>query len=254
MKLEISNRYDKFELLEFNRDVKKTKHLEESMKKHGFLMAHPIVVVADGNKYRIKAGHHRFTVACKLGLPFSFIVSDDTATIYELERATTVWGSLDYLTSYVRQGLPDYITIKNLVDDSGIAVNALAAMLNGECAGSNNINFVFKNGDFKVKDTSHAEEVIKIVKLLKEVGSDWASTVTSVHAISRVLITGKIDSDRLKAKLRAYSAHLKKQRGIDNYMKQLEVAYNWRTQDKIPLVWITDMEMRNRSAINLAKN
>lgn len=100
-----TNNYDKFELLDFNRDIGNTKQLEESMIKFGFLAAHPIHCVKSGSrKLKIKAGHHRFYVARKLGLLIPYVVCNDQASIFDLEGPTRRWSLNDFLTAHIREG------------------------------------------------------------------------------------------------------------------------------------------------------
>ena len=100
-----SNNPKLFELLSFNRDVNKVKKLTASMTKHGWISAYPMNVVMNGNgKFKIKDGHHRFEIACRLGIPFKYVICDDKSTIYELDGATNKWSTIDTLVSYCRDG------------------------------------------------------------------------------------------------------------------------------------------------------
>ena len=100
-----SNNYSRFELTPFNRDVKKTKHLESLMRREGWIDAYPAHVIRNGDgRLLIKAGHHRFVVAQRLGIPIKYVECKDTTTIHELEKATIRWSIQDYLDSYVKEG------------------------------------------------------------------------------------------------------------------------------------------------------
>ena len=137
LKIYETTNYEKFELLSFNRDVNKTKFLEASMKKHGWIDAYPMHVMRGQNgNLRIKAGHHRFEVAQQLSIPVKYVVSDDNSTIYELEQATNNWNLNDYLVSFVRSGHPAYDKVKRYRERTGISLIACISMLGGQSAGS----------------------------------------------------------------------------------------------------------------------
>ena len=138
MSIPTTTNYEMFQLLDFNRDVSKTRKLEASMKRHGYINAYPLHVVKENGKLRIKGGHHRFFVASKLGLPVAYVVCEDNASIHELEAATTRWSLDDYLTSYVRMGDADYIAIQKYQQRTGIATGLCVSMLGGEMASSGN--------------------------------------------------------------------------------------------------------------------
>ena len=133
--------YDRFELFEFNRDVGKTTALERSMLAYGW-HPYPMHVVKNGSgKLKIKAGHHRFHVARKLGIPCKYVIAEDQGeTIQELEVATRPWTLQDYLASYCRVGNEHYINVKNYLELTGIPIQCAISMLAGQTAASGNQN------------------------------------------------------------------------------------------------------------------
>ena len=107
MNISKTKNYDRFDLHEINRPVKNTKKLELSMIEHGFIDAHPLHVITNGNgKLKIKDGHHRFMVARKLGIPVKYVVCDDAAGIHQLVETTNKWSLRDYLSSYEQDRAP----------------------------------------------------------------------------------------------------------------------------------------------------
>src|SRR5690606_38818698 len=115
-------------------------------------------------------GHHRFTVARKLGIPVKYVVCDDAATIHELEKATTRWSIKDFLVSFVRCGDPAYITVYEYHKRTGIQISACISMLGGESAGSSNKNEDFKAGQFRLGDPTNANTVADLVLHCKSLG------------------------------------------------------------------------------------
>jgi hypothetical protein len=239
-----------FKLSSFNRDVRKTKALEESFRRHGWIDAYPMHVHQNGGRqYIIKAGHHRFYVAQKLGIPVKFVISNDKATIHELERSTTNWGLNDYLVSYCRQGKKDYLQVKDYCDETGIPLTDAISMLGGHAAGSNNLGPFFKDGTFTVKKPSHANTVRDIVLYLKKYGVVFAHTDLLVKAISKVSLVPDFDPNHLKQKIKLFSSLIEKKANLDQYLDMLEDLYNRQSRSKIPLKFMANEEAKRRNAV-----
>ena len=58
--LQKTSDYSIFMSSDINRDIGRTKVLEASMKKHGFIEARPLHVMHTKNGLEIKDGHHRY--------------------------------------------------------------------------------------------------------------------------------------------------------------------------------------------------
>lgn len=250
IKVCVTTDYNKFELLPFNRNVRKTKRLMESMQKHGFINAYPLHVVMNGNgKLKIKAGHHRFEVARMLGLPVKYIECNDTATIYELERATNRWSLEDYLTSHARQGIGSYVKVLEFHQRTGIGINDTISMLGGQTAGSNNFQNVFKAGAYEAADGTHAYIVADIVMHCKKLGIAFATNYLFVHALSRIVQVEGFDVRRLKHKIETFSYLMEKQPTLVAYEDMIERVYNRQAKETIPLAFLAAQAAKERSAV-----
>jgi hypothetical protein len=250
MKLLTSTDYDQFEMLGFNRDVIKTRKLEISMKQHGWIPAYPAHVIKEEGKLKIKAGHHRFCVAEKLGIPVVYVICNDNSSIHELETSTVKWSIQDYLTSYVRLGDPDYEAVQRFQQRTGISLSACISMLAGECASSNNKMNAFKAGEYTVKDTQNAEIVADIITAMKSYGIKWATETLVVQSLSRIITAGHADIARLKHKLKANATLAQKQPNQQAYTEMFENIYNHaaKASQKIPLAFLTNEALRQRQS------
>jgi len=249
--IRISRDYDKFELLQFNRNVNRTKHLESSMSRHGWIDAYPAHVVENGNgKLKIKAGHHRFFVARKLNLPIKFVVCDDDSSIHELEKATTPWRIGDYLESHLRTGNPAYSIIKEYHDRTGISISSCISMLSGETAGSTNKNEMFKRGEIKIKKTDHAETVAGIVAAMKKAKIKFATNNMLVQAISRIAWVKKFSKTQMIHKIKTFPSLIEKRPNVQSYSEMLSDVYNRQSKTKIPLAFMANETMKKRSLFN----
>lgn len=254
MSISTTTNYEMFQLLDFNRDVTKTRKLELSMKKHGYINAYPLHVVKENGKLKIKGGHHRFSVAVKLGLPVAYVVCSDNASIHELEAATVKWDMDDYLTSFSRLGDADYIAVLKCKQRTGISTGMCVSMLGGEMAMSGNKRELFKSGEFTITDTTHADIVADLVMTLKKAGITWASDRLSVGTLSRIVSAGHADISRLKNKIKSNPSLIQKKVNFNQYMEMWEEVYNRQVHGKkTPLTFLTNETIKERSLDLIAK-
>lgn len=245
--------YAKFELCQFNRNVEKTKFLRESMKRHGFIPAYPIHCNEEsGGRLLIKAGHHRFEVAQDLGIPVYYVVTQDDATIHELEKATTNWKQKDYMVSFARCGMRDYVVAKEFHERTGISLGVCISMLAGESGGSHNKTEEFKHGTFKVTEDGikHAEQVAAIVLHCSDCGIR-AHDVIFVQAISRCLFVKEFSAETFKKRAEANLSMFKPCRSVAEQTELFESIYNRNATvaNRLPLAFLTNQAMNSRNAI-----
>jgi len=250
LKILESDNYERFEMLPFNRDVKKIKYLEASMKQHGWLDPYPLHVQQDENgKLKIKAGHHRFFVARKLGITIKYVISEDNASIYELEKATNRWLPVDYLDSFCRLGKPDYIAVKKYCEETGICIHQAIGILGGQSAGSGG-NFLplFKTGNYKIKkNDTQAETIKEIILHLKNLGIEFYHTPALVSVISKILWIEEFDVDQFKNKLKVFRGSIEKKGNIDQYLDMVEDIYNRQSRTKVPVKFLAIEACARRS-------
>ena len=239
--------YDLFERHEFNRDVKNTKNLENSMRKHGWIDAYPLHVTKNGSgKMKIKDGHTRFTAAQRLGIPVKYVVCKDSITLPEIGTATTPWKLQDYHASFVRSGNPNYVAVKDYCEKTGIGLTNAISMLAGESAGSNNKRDQYIAGRYKVGDRVHADQVGEIVTYLNNIGVSVATANLFVQALSRCCRVEQFQTHQFKQKAKRFKSLLEKQQNLDAYITMIEDIYNRASKSKIPLKHYAEEVARKR--------
>ena len=250
-----SNNYAKFELTTFNRDADKTKLLEESLRTHGWIDACPLHVVRNGEgKLQIKQGHHRFNAARKLGIPIKYVECNDNATIHELEKTAKQWNMADYLTSYCRVGLPEYIKVREFCDETGISISPAISMLGGHSAGSGNYQKDFKEGTYKTKkECGHAECVKSIILHFKKYGVKFYNAALLVQAVSKVAWLKEFNTSQFKSKVKLYHGIMEKKANLDQYLDMLEELYNRQSRSKVPLKFLAMEEAKRRNVVGLSR-
>lgn len=245
MKLEITTNYDLFELSDFNRDVTKTRKLEATMKREGWVPAYPLHVRARSNgTYLIVGGHHRFKVAQKLNLPVIYVVCADSLQNYEIEDSTNPWQFGDYLSAYIHLGDVDYVQVQELHNKTGIAIAACSGLLSNEVSGNGNKRSIFKRGEFTVSTADFADSVADVVLALKKHHLPWATTACAVNAVARIIKAGIADKSRLLHKINKFHSRLSIQPNVAAYTKMFDELYNHAEVNKIPLAFLTDEFMK----------
>lgn len=239
-----------FELLAFNRDVKKIKALEDSMKKYGWISAYPMNVMANGcGKLKIKDGHHRFEVAQRLGIPFKYVVCNDESTVRELDKATNKWTLSDCLTSYCREGKIEYLKVKKYCDETGINLSSAISILAGNSASSKG-NWLtrFRDGSYSINTKSKYADILKdLVLCLKDNGIKFYNNAYLVQALSRISFVDQFSASRLKSKIKSFAPFIEKKANLDQYLTLLEDIYNRQSRDKIPLKFLSDEKAKERA-------
>ena len=251
--LQSTSDYAKFELCQFNRNVEKTANLKDSMSRHGFIPAYPIHCTnAGGGKLQIKSGHHRFEVAQELGIAVFYVVSNDDATVHELEKATARWKQSDYLASFVRCGMEHYKLVARFHYSTGIPLGVCISMLSGESAGSGNKLSSFKDGTYFVTDVGydHAEAVADIVKFCFDHGVRSRDAIF-LQSISRCLFVGEFSVEIFKRRVAAYASMLKPCRSVVEQTEIFESVYNRgaSASSRLPLSFLANKVMNARSAV-----
>lgn len=249
MKILESNNYNMFEFTPFNRSVKKTKRLNVSMGKHGWIDAYPCHVVRNGTgKLQIKAGHHRFEVAKGLKIPIKYVICQDDASIYELEGASRKWSAEDYLGSCVRLGLPAYVTVKDYHERTGIGLRCCIALLAGQSPGSGgSLSEKFAKGTYRIANLSHSRVVESIIAQSRVSGYPYWKNAGFVNAVSKISYAEGFSSEVMKEKIKTFAHFMKKQAGTQGYLEMLDSIYNRQSQTRIALAFLAEEAARKKN-------
>lgn len=103
-----TNNYNLFSVHPSLRPLREVDALRDYMQQKNLLQYYPIIV---NEKYQILDGQRRFAAAKQLGLPIYFIVSSNFSVWMAIIAGGTRkdWSLGDYLKSYAKQGLPEYV-------------------------------------------------------------------------------------------------------------------------------------------------
>lgn len=246
-KLLTTDNYALFEVSSLNRDIVRTKELEQSMRQHGFISAYPLhCYKGENGKLIIKAGHHRFHVAQKLGLPVWYVVSDDDATIAALEKASRPWKCNDFFMSRVREGDEACVKVYEYCKRTSITLGQALSMFSGQAAGSQNAGEKVRNGTFAIRDTQHADDVAHLVLAMRNAGVPHYAHKSLVAAISKLLNVPEFNIDVFVSRVNSHSAMLTKCQNIEQYLNVLEKVYNHSARNRVNLAFLADKIAKER--------
>jgi len=252
IKIYETSNYGKFELLPFNRNVVRTKALTESMKKYGWINSRPMDVSArpDG-KLMIRDGHHRFETAQRLGLPVKYVICDDGATVYELEKPTIKWSLEDFLDSYCRGGQhPAYDIVRDYCQETGIAISIVISLFTGQQAFSHNGMTRFKDGNFKLNSQSKvAADVKDLVLTCKKFEIPFYNNAYLVQAFSKIVQVKEFSLRQMKSKIKSFHSLFEKKATVEQYLDLIEEIYNRQSKSKIPVKFLAIEAAKGRSPI-----
>lgn len=152
--------YDKFKLIKGNRKLNSTNYakLAKSMSEEQLLI--PILVNVN---YEIIDGQHRFTVQKELKLPVYYYIVDNYS-INQVKRANLVssnWTKEDYLNMHISDGLDDYITFKELYEESKLNISDLLKLYSmAQVKPTTQTSFEFENGSFTAENTEKVKDFL----------------------------------------------------------------------------------------------
>jgi len=141
--------YDQFNILKFNRPLKKSqlRNLTNSIKKNNMLHLHPIIVDSDMN---VIDGQHRLEVASELKASIYYLVDDnvDMDHIMESNAAQKAWTTDDVIRFYAEyKKIDDYILLSKYKHMTGVSTRAVLSISDG-CHMGPQVNGEFARGQW----------------------------------------------------------------------------------------------------------
>jgi len=247
--LETKN-YGMFEMHHCNRPLHKNDPVEASMRRVGFMPSSPLQCIRNGNgKLKIIRGHHRFSIAKKLGIPVKYMVDESNTDIFELEGSSTgAWNSPDFAFARAQDGDKDMQFLLKFKDEHGLTLGSAASLVLGQSAGSGNALRVIKSGRFKIGAMEHADAVVAITDTLREQGCEFATSAGLVAAVSAALRIPEIEYGKLMHMAKTRSYILSKRGTYKEYLQEVDGLYNYGAKTKrFPLAYRAEEVGRERS-------
>ena len=231
--------YD-YDLFKFNRNnrvinLNNRQKLFESLTENGFIKSFPLTVKMDHNddKLEILDGQHRFVICKKMNLPVYYVIIENDFNIAKINSTSIAWTVDTYIESYCKQGLKQYIDIKNFKEKHGFSYSQACALLAGTVCHTNVMRAI-KNGTYKIKDLIFAEKVAKLSNEILEV-YEGAKRRTFLDVLYGICKLDDIDLNRLVKNCKKYSHLIKSYTNRKETLRMLEEIYNYKRSNLYPL-------------------
>lgn len=202
--------------------------LKKSMKEN--YIPNAIIVNQD---MEVVDGQHRLKALSELGKPVYYRIIRDLNldSVQRMNTNSRQWSLLDYLESFCQQGLSEYKIAKQFLVNNGFSMDICLAMLLNKPyrTAQDRVNFI--NGHFKIKNfdvaTQQAKQLQQIGKYFKHY-KDYAFCM----AMLSFFHNSDYDHEVFLRKLELQPTALQKQKEKEQYKREVESIYNFRTPNK----------------------
>ena len=252
MKLQSTSNYGLFIANDDQRklDQNHSKRIAQSMAKVGFIPSKPIQCYKRGDKLVIVDGHHRYEAAKAIGQSVYYVIeSPESQHMIAAENfLVKKWNGADFIRTYAKRGLPDYIELLDYSEKSGLTLKYASSMLISNQAASGNAGDALSKGEFKIKDRNQIEAFIA---LKNRVGAKEIMHPRFVSAWSKCYFVNEFDASQFAHKCALYSGFLTTCNNDDQALAMIEQIYNHKQSTKIPLAILARESSKTRQAANL---
>lgn len=242
--------YALFSHIHGNRSIKKI-HVKRLIQ--SFQVAYLLSPILVNDKLQIIDGQHRFEAAKELGLPINYIVCQNylLKEVQLLNTNMEKWSKMQYLESYCDLGHPEYLKVRNFMNQfPELSLNICLTILTS-LAGVNKIvkdetikSQTNKNG-YMTKKTwedglliipNYNESVIEAQKLMQiKPFYKGFKKPYFVRAILGIMRLEQYDHDQFIKKLSLGAMPLKDCASITQYRLLIEDIYNYKSRQKVSL-------------------
>jgi hypothetical protein len=226
------------------------------MTKHGFMPSSPLHCVTNGSgKLKIIRGHHRFDCAKRLGLPVYFIVDKSNTNIFDLEGSSyQQWSGHDFTVARARAGDKNCQEVLAFTEAHGLNIAISASLLGGESAGSGNMIRSIKEGVFRLRKTTHPDDVVAITDLCRTLNVSFATSSSFVAAVSMALRIPELDADQLRRRIKSRHKNMNRRSTRVDYLEELEAIYNYGSRGALLALKLRAVEIARELAASTQKN
>lgn len=231
-----------------NRSVEKITKLKDSIKKHGFLPAYPLLVSRLGSKLVIKDGQHRLEVSRALGIEVYYVEAEcSKLSIPEINNAQRPWSIRDYACSYANSGNNHYSQLLQFSADTKIPLGICAALISGAKVDGSAGQKLIRSGKFKFGSTDLAKSVVGLSDIAAK-HVPWSKHRGFLDALSRCHMAQGFSASRMADRIRSASFLLTLQPNTDLFLDMLDKVYNYRLKDQFPLKFTATQALREKKS------
>lgn len=222
------------------------KFLMSSMRQHGFFASKPIQCYKDNSGSLVVVdGHHRLAAAKALEETFYYVIEDQTSqeAMPQVNRSLS-WKLEDFIRQYKLRGNRNYEVLSAYVD-RGLSAGIASALLSGNAAASFNQGDKIRSGQFIVKSTKHAEDILSMsednptIKVFRHSGF--------IKALSLCLWIKEFDFATFKSRSELNYHMIPNCSNVDDFLRAIEEVFNYRNHKKLPLAHMAKLAAKQRA-------
>lgn len=244
MKIYSTTDYGQFKRLVGNRKINKThvSKLVKSISRENHLEQYPGIVSPELFVYD---GQHRLAAAEILQVPFFYQIEESLSLdmIRNLQLFKS-WSMEDYLDSFIEQGNPHYIKLKEFMKLSGFGVS-ISGMLIGDQSRNaattkaffHGSNSLFKQGAFEASRLATGMRVLGLVEdvtpylEVKSIRID-RDFLAALLKLDYLVEQGLLDWKRMLYQFEAAKKKIQREYTIRDYLRALEDIFNFNMKTK----------------------
>tara|TARA_R110000823_G_C15811961_1_gene488341 strand:+ start:68 stop:925 length:858 start_codon:yes stop_codon:yes gene_type:complete len=252
--------YGQFKYVSGNRILNESNinAIANQIRQHG--QQQPIII---NERYEIIDGQHRLEACKKLKIGVEYIKRKG-ATIDDVISTNIVgkkWCLEDYVNRFATEGKQDYIDLLAFIElakSKGFATSTAIVIARG--ADVNDIYYMWEDGKVRRGGGKNPKDIKRLyfvgngiklgffkmpnkddaIKRLAQIlaFSEWSfyNKVSFVNAINQCMRIKEMDFNRLLQSARKYQRRFTNEATTENFIKMFEEIYNWRRQNKLPIV------------------
>jgi hypothetical protein len=229
MKIETTDKYHLFKLIEHNRTIKEphVNRIMESMKVQE--LTNPIIV---NEKMEIVDGQHRFEALRRLGKPITYMVVKgyDEEQVRRYNINTKNWSLNDYHEHFVKRGDKWYIALRDFMTKYNFNLMAGRVFTTKQYGKKDG----FVDGSYKI-DIPQYEKLATLFNRIKDTVVFNPYSRNFCVAIRNIGLVPECDYERL-IKVFIRSGHtLKKQTNTELFCLEIEKMYNKGCTQRVEL-------------------
>lgn len=222
----VTYNYDIFKFMEGNRNVN-VMHLNR-MKSSLDKKQLPIPLIVTTNM-EIFEGQHRYMACREMGLPIYYIIVEGL-TLNDAISINTVskkWSAEDYFQHYLALGKPEYIKLKQFMDETGLSLHNARTFLDNVSAKGSKQQTRFYNGEFKIDDYNKSMRMFK--QHLDYAKCPAFNKAACKLAIIKVMNHPLYEHDRMILKLDQLAYKITNRVTTADYLLAFSEVYNYNT-------------------------
>lgn len=142
-------------------------NMVKAISKKSLLRYYPIIVDRD---MTIIDGQKRWIVAKQLNIPIHYIVASDMSLLMAVKAGSRSlsWRDHDYLKHFCEQGYPDYIYLRDLLNNNRNINIKMAYSFLGDVKSWFNAAHLFRTGFFRAVNREKVEKFIEYISLIDD--------------------------------------------------------------------------------------